>query len=77
MICYLKFRCPISSIIHSTYLDHLKNLNNLDYFQERVILAPRLKDVDKINEYMLSMLPNEEKVYLSSDIIKQTQMLIP
>lgn len=45
---------PISSIISSTYLNLLDNLNSLNYFQERAILAPKLKDSDRINDHVFS-----------------------
>ncbi|CAF1721168.1 unnamed protein product [Brassica napus] len=40
-----------------------------DLYRHRAILTPTNDEVDKINDYMLSQLPGEEKVYLSSDSI--------
>ncbi|KAL8137438.1 hypothetical protein V2J09_003439 [Rumex salicifolius] len=37
------------------------------YFEERAILAPTHEEVDKINDFILSLLPGDEKVYLSSN----------
>ncbi|EOA28489.1 hypothetical protein CARUB_v10024699mg, partial [Capsella rubella] len=45
---------PIHAIVHEIY----------------AILSPRNEDVDKINQYMLSQLPGEERRYLSSDSIE-------
>ncbi|GKA63257.1 ATP-dependent DNA helicase PIF1-like protein [Tanacetum coccineum] len=39
----------IGSIIHETYPDLLRNLYDLDYFQERDILSPANELVDMIN----------------------------
>jgi ATP-dependent exoDNAse (exonuclease V) alpha subunit len=38
-----------------------------EYFRERVILAARNVDVDKINEAALNLLPGQSKIYLSAD----------
>lgn len=46
------------------------------FFQERAILDPKLKDVDSINDYMLSLMSGEEKVYFSSDSIYQTDATV-
>ncbi|XP_048623666.1 uncharacterized protein LOC125592504 [Brassica napus] len=40
-----------------------------DLYTHRAILTPTNDEKDKINDYMLSQLPGEEKVYLSSDSI--------
>jgi len=42
-------------------------MSNIDYFQNRAILAPRNSIVDRINEYVLDLLPGEGKIYLSYD----------
>ncbi|XP_073110900.1 uncharacterized protein [Elaeis guineensis] len=59
----------IKVIVESTYPNILKNINDLNYFQERAILAPTLLNVDVVNEYMLSMIPEEERIYLSFDSV--------
>lgn len=58
---------PISTIVHATYHQLLQNLNNPPYFKERAILAPTHVIVDDVNEYMLHLMPGEEKIYLSAD----------
>ncbi|PWA63173.1 DNA helicase [Artemisia annua] len=45
----------------------MPNLWNPTYFQERAILAPTHDEVDKVNQHMMSMLPEEEHIYYSSD----------
>ncbi|KAM3281828.1 hypothetical protein P3S67_027475 [Capsicum chacoense] len=60
---------PISAIVESTYPDFLSYSNDINYLQERSILAPTLDMVGFVNEYMVSLNPNPEKTYLSSDMI--------
>jgi ATP-dependent DNA helicase PIF1 len=45
----------------------LDSMSDITYFQDRDILAPKNSIVDQINEYMLDLVPGEEKVYLSYD----------
>ncbi|CAJ2666290.1 unnamed protein product [Trifolium pratense] len=42
-------------------------MNDITCFQNRVILAPKNSIVDTINDYMLDLIPGEEKTYLSYD----------
>jgi len=58
---------PIASIVQSTYPNVIDSLNDISYFQDRAILAPKNTIVEQINEYMLDLIPGEEKVYLSYD----------
>lgn len=39
------------------------------FFEDRAILALTLEVVDKVNEFVLSLIPSEEKEYLSCDSI--------
>jgi len=58
---------PLASIVSNTYSNLLEDTSNIDYFQNRAILAPKNSIVDRINEYVLDLLPGEEKIYLSYD----------
>jgi len=58
---------PLASVVSNTYPNLLEDMSNIDYFQNRVILAPKNSIVDRINEYVLDLLPGEEKIYLSYD----------
>jgi len=58
---------PLASIVESTYPQLLQNMNDITYFQNRAILAPKNSIVDTINDYMLDLIPGEEKTYLSYD----------
>ncbi|KEH16156.1 putative DNA helicase [Medicago truncatula] len=57
----------LASIVCSTYPSFLDNMNDLSFFKDRAILAPKNDDVDKINDYMLSLIPGDQKTYLSFD----------
>lgn len=59
----------ISSIAHDIYPSFLKNMNDPSFFQDRAILARRILF---INNYMLSLIPSEEKIYLSFDYLIST-----
>jgi len=58
---------PIASIVESTYPNLLGNIGITKYFQSRAILAPKNTIVDRVNDYVLDLIPGEEKIYLSYD----------
>ncbi|XP_016500204.1 uncharacterized protein LOC107818681 [Nicotiana tabacum] len=60
---------PISKIIESTYPDFFNHFSDIDYLQQRAILAPILDMVESINKYMVSLNHSPEKTYLSSDTV--------
>ncbi|XP_024636580.1 uncharacterized protein [Medicago truncatula] len=60
---------PLMSLIDSVYPDLNDNLGDQLFFQERGILAPTLDSIEHINEFMMSLIPGEEKEYLTSDSI--------
>ena len=62
-----EFDNPLEAIVKCTYPSLLEKFKDPEYLKERAILAPTLDIVQKLNEYMLSLIPGEEKVYLSSD----------
>lgn len=57
----------LAAIVHSTYPSFSKNMHNPSYFQDMAILAPKNDIVDMINDYMLSLIPGDQKTYLSLD----------
>jgi len=59
----------LMSLIDFVYPDLNDNLGDPLFFQERGILAPTLDSVEHVNEYMMSLVPGEEKEYLSSDFV--------
>ncbi|KAI3855648.1 hypothetical protein MKX03_030505 [Papaver bracteatum] len=60
---------PIQTIVEATYPELLDNYMNKQYLRERCILTPKNKMVDEINDYIVSMLTDEEHILLSSDSI--------
>ena len=64
---------PIATIVETVYPSFTGVTNPQQYFQERAILAPTHDVVRQVNDYMLSQLPGEEKVYLSSDSICKSE----
>ncbi|KAF1898972.1 hypothetical protein Lal_00019093 [Lupinus albus] len=65
----LNFDNPIEAIVSSTYPDLHLHYNDEQFLQYRAILASTIDVVDQINEYVLSIIPGEEKEYLSSDSV--------
>ncbi|XP_058742646.1 ATP-dependent DNA helicase PIF1-like [Vicia villosa] len=50
-----------------TYPDILSNMYNLKYYEERALLTPTHDSVDVVNDFVMSLIPGNEKEYLSSD----------
>ncbi|XP_057526234.1 uncharacterized protein LOC130805476 [Amaranthus tricolor] len=72
---------PMAAIVDCTYLGIREGLIDSSYFHEREILAPTNEIVDKINEYVLSLYPGEEKSYLrnmdqSGGLCNGTRLLV-
>ncbi|XP_010425153.1 PREDICTED: uncharacterized protein LOC104710268 [Camelina sativa] len=61
---------PIEAIVKEIYGECFAKRTDPKLFSERAILSPRNDDVDKINQFMLTKLPGEERRYLSSDSIE-------
>ncbi|XP_022014481.1 uncharacterized protein LOC110913979 [Helianthus annuus] len=64
---------PIASLISFTYSEIDKFLGDLNYFQQRAILAPTNEVVDSINTQLLDSMPGEDKIYLSSDTLFESE----
>ncbi|XP_061347785.1 uncharacterized protein LOC133293265 [Gastrolobium bilobum] len=63
---------PLSDMVNFVYLNLLDNILDQTFFKERAILTPKLSDVAMLNEHLMSMIPSEERTFLSSDkILKQ------
>jgi len=59
----------VADIVSFAYPSLLGNLHNVGFFQVRAILAPTLDLVEKVNDYVMSLIPGEGKEYLSCDTI--------
>ncbi|XP_021991984.1 ATP-dependent DNA helicase pif1-like [Helianthus annuus] len=66
----------IQSLIDFVYPSILENYKKSGFFSERAILAPKNEVVHEINDRLLSLFPGEEKEYLSSDSICQTEQVL-
>ncbi|KAH9623624.1 hypothetical protein KSS87_008599 [Heliosperma pusillum] len=63
----------IAAIVHNTFPSFRENFKNSDYLQERAILAPTHEIVEIVNDFVMSLIPNPETVYLSSDEISKDE----
>ncbi|KAL8161208.1 hypothetical protein V2J09_012697 [Rumex salicifolius] len=63
---------PIQTIVEAIYPSILNISDPTQYYRERAILASTHEIVDNVNDHVLSLLPGDEKVYLSSDSICKT-----
>ncbi|KAL2976387.1 hypothetical protein AAZX31_13G005400 [Glycine max] len=70
------FQDPIQAIVEATYPDLLHNYSNGDFLQKRVVLASTKDVVDKINDYVLSLIPGEEKEYCSANSVDKSDELL-
>ena len=59
------FNDPIQAIVETTYPNFLQNYSNRDFLQKRAILASTKDVVDSINDYVMSLIPTDEKKYCS------------
>lgn len=57
----------LQSVVNNTYPFFLDNMNDVVFFQDKAILTSRNDIIDLINQYILSLLPGDEKSYLSLD----------
>ena len=57
----------IASIVDCIYPSLLDNMYDESFFQDRAILTPKNITVEEINEYVMSLIPGEERTYLSCD----------
>nr|XP_043639179.1 ATP-dependent DNA helicase PIF1-like [Erigeron canadensis] len=57
----------IKSMVECIYPDINEHIDEPNYFQEKAILVPTNEEVDKINDYVLSLIQGEEMTYYSSD----------
>ncbi|KAL6574199.1 hypothetical protein OROHE_001103 [Orobanche hederae] len=58
---------PIAVIVENIYPDVLQTTSNSEIFKDKAILAPTNEIVDRITDYVMSLMPTKKMVYLSSD----------
>jgi len=47
---------PLVSIVNNTYPNLLEDMSDMEYFQNRAILAPKNTIVERINDYVLDLM---------------------
>jgi hypothetical protein len=57
----------VTAIVDSVYVDFLRRYSDPNYLKERAILTPTNEIAEDVNEHVLSMVPGEEREYLSCD----------
>ncbi|XP_039818454.1 uncharacterized protein LOC120680956 [Panicum virgatum] len=62
----------IDDIISSTYPNLEASYSDPTYLRERAIIAPKNDTIDEMNSRILSLVPGNEKVYLSSDTLVES-----
>ncbi|KAG4906515.1 hypothetical protein JHK86_054999 [Glycine max] len=70
------FNDPIQAIVEATYRNLLQNYSNEDFLQKRVVLASIKDVVDSINDYVLALIPTEEKEYCSTNSVNKSDELL-
>ena len=70
---WIDYDDPIAAIVDSVYGDIGDKVTDLQFFNERAIPASTNDVVELVNDYVLSILPGDEKVYLSSDEISKQE----
>ncbi|CAN0837890.1 ATP-dependent DNA helicase PIF1 [Linum grandiflorum] len=63
---------PITSLVNRVYPDLITSYKNISYLRSRAIVAPTNHEVTLINDYILTQLPGDTKVYLSADTLTTT-----
>jgi ATP-dependent DNA helicase PIF1 len=60
---------PLRSLVDFLYPDFLQNMKISDFFQEWGILGPTLDAVEHVKKFLLSLVPRDEKEYISFDLV--------
>ena len=66
---------PIQAIVQSTYPNIVENFKDEKFLESRSILASNIETIDEINDYILSLIPSDEKEYLSSDSVDMSDIV--
>jgi ATP-dependent DNA helicase PIF1 len=66
-LCILDVDKPLLELVNFVYPNVVANIDKTNFFEDQAILAPTLEVVQEVNDFVLSMIPGEEKDYLSCD----------
>ncbi|XP_015955202.1 uncharacterized protein LOC107479588 [Arachis duranensis] len=69
ILIILVLQNPVEDIINTIYPNLVQNFHNPSFFQDKAILSPTVENVEEINNYIVDLLPGEEKNYLSANLI--------
>ncbi|XP_027927683.1 uncharacterized protein LOC114184576 [Vigna unguiculata] len=58
---------PLLSLVKFVYGGLIENIMTPGFFDDGAILYPTIDSVEQVNDFILSLIPGEEQVYLSSD----------
>uniref|UniRef100_A0A0R0FZJ8 Uncharacterized protein n=1 Tax=Glycine max TaxID=3847 RepID=A0A0R0FZJ8_SOYBN len=65
---------PIEAIVNHIYPNIQKKYKDEEFLKSRAILAITNEVVDQINDYILNIIPGEEKEYFNCDSIDMTDV---
>ncbi|MCH83312.1 ATP-dependent DNA helicase PIF1 [Trifolium medium] len=68
-ICVKNSTNHVADIVDLIYPNLMQELSNINFFQDRAILCPTLEIVEKVNDYVMSLIPDDYKEYLSCDTV--------
>ncbi|CAN1811772.1 ATP-dependent DNA helicase PIF1 [Linum perenne] len=76
--CFLMPRSPnpIADLVNRVYPNIETEYQSVAYIRSRAIITPKNAIVTSINDYVLTQLPGEEKIYLSSDTLTTHAMVM-
>ncbi|CAN0881425.1 ATP-dependent DNA helicase PIF1 [Linum grandiflorum] len=66
----------IRSLVDRVYPDLITSYTNIAYLSSSAIVAPTNNNVSQINDYILTQLPGDTKVYLNSDTLTTTVIVM-
>lgn len=75
MLIKRKKENPINSIVKGIYPSFYWHLNDPTYLQECAILAPTLDIMEEVNDYLISLNLNDERIYYSQDLVCQSDTI--
>nr|XP_043612651.1 ATP-dependent DNA helicase PIF1-like [Erigeron canadensis] len=65
----------VESIVSANFPSIAEHHNDRGYFEDKAILVPTNEEVDTINEYVLSKLKGDERIYFNSDSVCQSEFI--
>ncbi|XP_023764854.1 uncharacterized protein LOC111913364 [Lactuca sativa] len=64
----------IHSIVSTIYTSFENHLDDQSYFQDKAILVPTNEEFDATNDYILGLMKDEGKTYMSSNSLRDTEL---